>query len=362
MKTIPPPLQDSKRYLRLRLMRWFDQQARDLPWRGTRDPYAVWVSEIILQQTRVDQGTPYILRFLKRFPTVKSLAAARADSVTKLWEGLGYYTRARNLHKAARLVVTERGGQLPTRAADWESLPGVGRYTAGAIASIAFDEQVPVLDGNVKRVLARITDWDESIDTPSTVGAMWAWMAYLVRGKNPGTFNQSVMELGASVCTPRRPRCEECPIADRCLSLARDTVLARPVRTPKKSVPHKHIVIAAIRGRDGYLLGKRPMDGFLGGLWEFPGGKVETDESLEDALHREVREELGIGLKDAQFLTTVDHAYSHFTVSLHVYVCSRRKGTPQSRAHTELKWVKKDGFGKLAFPKANHKFLDLLPD
>ena len=362
MAEVPEPLKSSKRFLRSRLMRWYNDQARDLPWRGTTDPYSVWISEIVLQQTRVDQGTPYILRLLKRFPTVEKLAAANSDSVLKLWEGLGYYTRARNLHKAARVITQERDGVFPTTAEQWESLPGIGRYTAGAIASIAYDERVPVLDGNVKRVLARLTDCPDSIDDSAVTDAMWQWMDHLVQGSDPGTFNQSVMELGASICLPRRPQCLICPIQERCYANMNGTADSRPVRTPKKKVPHKQIVVAAIRSRQGYLLGKRPEDGFLGGLWEFPGGKVEPGESLEDALHREVREELGVKLKEATLLTKVDHAYSHFKVTLHVFICSKDRGTPRSNAHTELRWTRKEGFGKLAFPKANHKFLDKLPD
>jgi A/G-specific adenine glycosylase len=342
-------------------MNWYRKQARDLEWRGTRDPYAIWISEIVLQQTRVDQGTPYILRFLKRFPTVEKLARAREDSVLKQWEGLGYYTRARNLHKASQVIANERNGEFPTTAKEWESLPGVGRYTAGAIASIAYDEQVPVVDGNVKRVLARLVDLDESIDSPAVTERCWEWMAHLVRGKHPGMFNQSVMELGANVCTPKKVSCELCPLSDYCCSFAAGTVNERPVRTPKKKVPHHQIAIAAIRDDGRYLLGKRPSDGFLGGLWEFPGGKIESGESAEQALHREVGEELGIELGTTKFLASVDHAYSHFKVTLHVYLCDGVSGTPENKAHTELRWVTKKSFGKLAFPKANHKFMDSLP-
>lgn len=342
-------------------MNWYGRQARDLPWRGTTDLYSVWISEIVLQQTRVDQGTPYIQRFLKRFPTVEKLAGARDDSVLKLWEGLGYYSRARNLHKAARIVVRERNGLFPQSAEEWQTLPGVGRYTAGAIASIALDERVPVVDGNVKRVLARLADYSESIDTPAATEQFWAWMEHLVDGKSPGIFNQSVMELGANVCTPRRPSCDECPISTCCAAYGNGTQEERPVRTPKKKVPHHHIVVAAIRRGDQYLLGKRPTEGFLGGLWEFPGGKVEAGESHEEALHREIHEELALRLNTLEYLTTVNHAYSHFKITLHVYLCTAHKGAPNSHAHTELKWVQKKSFGKLAFPKANHKFMDILP-
>jgi A/G-specific adenine glycosylase len=319
------------------------------------------VAEIVLQQTRVIQGTPYIERFLKRFPTIEKLASARQDSVLKLWEGLGYYSRARNLHKAARIVVREFDGILPTTAHDWQSLPGIGPYTAGAIASIAHDEQVPVVDGNVKRVLTRLTDCPDNIDLPKTTDVIWDWMAILVKGKSPGDFNQSIMELGANICTPKNPACASCPVHTFCEANRNATQSIRPVRARKKKVPHHHIVIAAIRKNGRYLLGKRPPKGLLGGLWEFPGGKVEPGETHEQALAREIKEELAITIHSPQYLTTVKHAYTHFKVTLHIYLCKPEKGTPKPKVHTHLKWMRKKDFAKLAFPKANHKFLSKLP-
>ena len=350
-----------KAAFRRKMVDWYRAQARDLSWRGTKDPYAVWVAEIILQQTRVDQGTPYIERFLKRFPTVEKLAAARQDSVLKLWEGLGYYSRARNLHKAAQKVIRENDGILPVTTDEWQSLPGVGRYTAGAIASIAHDQQSPVVDGNVKRVLTRLTDCPDNIDLPGTTETIWEWMTILVKGKSPGDFNQSIMELGANVCTPRNPSCTSCPVKTFCEANNNNTQSKRPVRTKKKKVPHHEIVIAAIQKNGRYLLGKRPSKGLLGGLWEFPGGKIESGETPEQALAREIKEELGITIRSPEFLTSVKHAYTHFKVTLHIYHCKQHKGTPTPKVHTQLKWTRKKDFGKLAFPKANHKFLSKLP-
>jgi A/G-specific adenine glycosylase len=348
------------RGFRRRLVGWFGREARAVPWRGTTDPYAVWVAEIALQQTRVDQGTPYIERFLRRFPTVRALAAADLDEVLKLWEGLGYYARARNLHAAARLIVGERGGVLPSSIEELRLLPGIGRYTAGAIASIAFDAPVPVLDGNVKRVLARVLDYAASIDASEADALFWDAIGALVRGPAPGDLNQAMMELGAQVCTPRVPDCGRCPIASYCAARANGTVGARPVRRAKARVPHHEVVVAAIHKRGRYLLGKRPEGGLLGGLWEFPGGKVERGENHAQALRREAREELGVRVDVGGLVATVEHAYSHFRVTLHVYRCAHRSGTPTARVHTRLRWTAPAEFARLAFPKANHKFLHLL--
>ncbi len=357
---LPSSFRRRRGYFRRALLRWYRANARDLPWRDHPDPYCVWVSEIVLQQTRVEQGTPYIQRFLEVFPTVEALADAPIDRVLKSWEGLGYYTRARNLHKAAQQVMRERGGALPSTAAEWLELPGVGRYTAGAIASISFGEQSPVVDGNVKRVLARVLDMSECIDDAATTETLWAVASELVRGETPGDFNQALMEFGAEQCTPRNPQCETCPVQRYCASFAQDTQSIRPVRKKKKKVPHHEIVVAVIRKNGRYLLGRRPEQGLLGGLWEFPGGKVESGESHEMALSREVQEELGMEVRIGGLIATVNHAYSHFKVTLNVYGCQHTKGTPTANVHTEIKWVTAKRFDEFAFPKANHKFLKLL--
>ena len=323
----------------------------------------------MLQQTRVETVIDYYRRWLDALPTVRALAAASEDRVLKLWEGLGYYRRAGNLRRAARLIVNERHGRWPRTADEWQLLPGVGRYTAGAIASIAFGQPAPILDGNVKRVLARLFDVSESIDQAATIRHLWTAAERLVpRGvkNDPGLFNQALMELGAVVCLPRRPRCEQCPLRRRCAARARGHENRLPVRTPKKSVPHIQVVVAAIQGRGRnrgcYLLGKRPPRGMLAGLWEFPGGKVETGETHRQALARELKEELNIKVRVGEPIAEVDHVYSHLAVTIHLYACRIAAGRPRAIYHREIKWIRRAQFSRYAFPSANHKLIRQLRD
>jgi A/G-specific adenine glycosylase len=318
------------------------------------------VSEVILQQTRVDQGLPYYRRFMAAFPTVRALALASEDRVLKLWEGLGYYTRARNLLKAARIIVNDRGGRFPRTVAEWRTLPGVGRYTAGAIASIAFGKRAPVLDGNVKRVLSRLFNIAACIDAARTQARLWSLAESLVPSRFPGDFNQAMMELGARVCVARLPLCRACPVRGLCRAYAAGTQDRRPVRRASRRIPHQEIVIAAIRKNGRYLLAKRPAAGLLGGLWEFPGGKVAPGERHPQALARMAREDLGIAIAVDRPIATVNHTYSHVRVTSHVYLCRHVRGVPRPKVHTDLKWIARAAIPRYPLPKANHKFLHLL--
>jgi A/G-specific adenine glycosylase len=346
--------------LRRGLLSWFRKQARDLPWRRTRDPYSVWLSEILLQQTRVDQGTPYYERFIAAFPDVHTLAAASSAQVLKQWEGLGYYTRARNLHRAAKIIAGERNGTFPTTAEEWRSLPGVGRYTAGAIASIAFDERAAVLDGNVIRVLSRVFNIEDTTDDTATRNRLWGIAESLVPANAPGDFNQAVMELGARICTPRQPRCDACPIRKQCDARAEGVQELRPVRKKKAATPHHEYVVAVIPKHGRYLLAQRPENGLLGGMWEFPAGAVLPEEPHQMALTRVMRKSFGLKVRPGGLVAVVNHAYSHFKVTLNVYRCEWLAGTPQATAHDQTKWVPRSQFARYAFPKANHKFLQLI--
>ncbi len=354
------PLAAKRLRLRRALLNWFRKNARDLPWRWSRDIYAVWVSEIMLQQTRVETVVPYFERFMRRFPTVKHLALAREDELLRVWQGLGYYTRARNLQRAAQIIFDERNGAFPQTVEEWSQIPGVGRYTAGAIASIALGIRAPVLDGNVKRVLARLFSIRDALENAQVRKRLWEMAGDLVPPKYPGDFNQAMMELGARICTPKRPLCTECPVRKVCEALEQGYVEELPTRTQRKKIPHYEVVAAVIRKNGRYLLGKRPSGGMLGGLWEFPGGKVERGENHEQALIRELREEMGIEIEVGPYLVMVEHTYSHFRITLHVYECRHRAGTPRPEYHQEIKWILPSRLEDYPLPAADLKFLDLL--
>ena len=322
-----------------KILTWYTRHARQLPWRGHPDPYAVWVSEIMLQQTRVEAVIPYYERWMDRFPSVHALAAASEQDVLLLWEGLGYYSRARNLYKAARIVVDQYGGELPRDLAPLRKLPGIGRYTVGAIASIAFGLDVATLDGNLRRVFARVFNVAVPADAPAGEKILWALAERHLPKGHAGDYNQALMDLGASICLPRRPTCLLCPLRGLCKARALGLQEQRPVLKPKAEVPH-YTVTAALLQRDGkILLAKRPSKGLLGGMWEFPGGKVEKGESLEACLAREIREELDAGIRVGEPFGVYRHTYTHFRITLHAFRCELIDGEPKPLEAAELTWV-----------------------
>ncbi len=322
-----------------KLLEWYAHQGRKLPWRGSVDPYAVWVSEIMLQQTRVETVIPYYERWMRRFPTISVLAAASEQDVLTVWEGLGYYSRARNLHNAARVVLEKYEGEIPHNLVDLRSLPGIGRYTAGAIGSMAFGLDVPTLDGNIRRVLARVFDVAEPADSPPGEKILWRLAEQNLPTGRAGDANQALMDLGASICLPKNPRCLLCPLTDLCLARQLGIQDQRPVLKPKAVVPH-YVVTAAVLGRDGkVLLAKRPSKGLLGGMWEFPGGKMEANETFEACLAREIREELGVAIRVGQPFGVYQHAYTHFRITLHAFLCELSDGEPRPIEAAELAWA-----------------------
>ena len=341
--------------LRRRLLAWYRRARRPLPWRGTRDPYRVWVSEVLLHQTRVETALPYYRRFLRAFPTLAALARAPLDRVLKVWEGLGYYARARHLHEAARILVQEHGGRFPRTPEAWRRLPGVGPYTAGAVCAIAFDRPVPAVDANLRRVFARLYDLPRP--TASRLEAVArAWM----RDGRPGTVLQALMDLGATVCTPRAPRCAACPLAPGCRAYRRGTAERRPLPRPRRPLPHHDIGVGVVRRGGRVLIAKRNADGLLGGLWEFPGGKQWPGEPLEETVRRELREELGIDVAVGAKVLAIPHAYSHLRVTLHVFECRLRRGRPRPLGCADCRWVEPRQLSRYAFPAADAPILDWL--
>ena len=322
-----------------RLLTWYDQNARRLPWRGHSDPYAVWVSEIMLQQTRVETVIGYFERWMQRFPTLAVLAQATEQEVLQVWEGLGYYSRARNLHQAARVVMEQYGGQLPSSRQELEKLPGIGQYTAGALASIAFGQDEAALDGNIRRVLSRL--FAMRLPARSLEGEKELWR--LARQQLPhgraGDFNQALMDLGASICTPQKPACLVCPLAEMCLARVQGLQEELPLLTAAAPVPHYTVTAAVIRRRGKILIARRPSHGLLGGLWEFPGGKLEAGETLPEGLRREIREELLVNIQVGEPFGVFKHAFTHFKITLHAFLCELEDGDPQAVEASEIKWV-----------------------
>ena len=350
-----------KKAFRDDLVAWYEQGKRDMPWRRTDDPYRIWLSEVMLQQTRVDQAQPYYERFTAAFPTVEALAAADLDTVLRLWEGLGYYSRARNLHKAARIVVDTFEGRFPDTYDAIRTLPGVGTYTAAAVLSIAFGLPHAVLDGNVIRVLTRAFVIEDEVNQSGTRKQLQALADALLDPSRPGDFNQAMMELGATLCTPKTPRCPRCPLRSVCGAFAAGTPEAFPVKKKKAPVPHYDIAAGLIFDDKGRLLiQRRPEDKMLGGLWEFPGGKCEPGETLEETCRRELREELGIDVEIEDLFGKVAHAYTHFKITMYAFRCRIRTGTPASQEGLPLRWVPLANLTDYAFPRANRRLIDAL--
>ncbi|HKK26640.1 MAG TPA: 8-oxo-dGTP diphosphatase MutT [Gemmatimonadota bacterium] len=346
------------------LLAWFDARSRDVPWRDEADPYRIWVAEVMAQQTRIDTVRAYWAPFLERFPDVEALAGAELDEVLKAWEGLGYYARARRLHRAAREVVADYGGELPGEPERLRELPGIGPYTAGAIASLAFGRAEPAIDGNVRRVLCRLFDLPDPGRAELEERARALLRAGGARGGpargRPGDLNQALMDLGSGVCTPRGPDCAVCPVRDACRALERGTVGIRPEPRSRGPVPH-HDVATAVVWREGrVLITRRPPEGLLGGLWEFPGGKVEEGETPRQAARRELWEELGIEIETGEALGRVEHAYSHFRITLHAFHARLVSGEPQPREADALAWAAPEALGDYAFPAANLRLIERL--
>jgi A/G-specific adenine glycosylase len=314
----------------------------------------------MLQQTQVATVIPYYQRFLEKFPTLEDLAAAPLEDVLKAWQGLGYYARARNLHRAAVEIVEKRGGHFPNAYNDLRRLPGFGEYTAGAVASIAFGEAVPAIDGNVKRVLARLFAVETDITRGPGAQQLKDIATALVDPDAPGDWTQALMELGATICLAQSPRCLLCPVNELCEGRLRGIEEALPLKPTKKNLPHYHVAAAVICEEDRILIAQRPLDGMLGGLWEFPGGKQEANETLPECLRREIKEELGIEIEVGEPIVVVKHGYTHFKITLHAFYCRLIKGTPQPLGVAAWCWTTLAEIDRFPFPRTDLKIIEAL--
>lgn len=308
-----------------KLLAWFDAGHRDMPWRRTRDPYHILVSEILLQRTRVAAGMPYYERFVRRFPDVESLASASEQDVLRAWEGLGFYRRARNLHAAAKAIVRDHGGVVPRDLETLASLPGIGPYTAGAVGSIAFGLRVPAVDGNVTRVLARVFRVEEDPTTAQGRKAVRTIAASLVPDERPGVFNQALMELGATICTPASPACELCPLVECCLARAAGVQETLPnMRRPRKPTTVR-VAFALLESHGKILIVRRPNGGLLAGLWSLPGGEVPTGGGEDKVLVRLIREQTGVDAGVFAQWRKIAHTFTHRRWSGTIFRCSVRR-------------------------------------
>lgn len=351
--------------LQAKILAWYRHNQRKMPWRGEQDPYKIWVSEVMLQQTQVATVIPYYERFIARFPTLAALAEASLDEVLKLWEGLGYYARGRNLHRAAREVMAKHNGQLPQTYQELRQLPGFGAYTAGAVASIAFGERVPAVDGNVKRVVSRLFAIEDDITGQPGLARIEARAAELAQSApHPADWTQALMELGATLCTPTRPKCLLCPAGQgQCQAQQQGLADSLPVKPQKKPVPHYNVAAGIIYQdvkRERFLIAQRPFDGMLGGLWEFPGGKQEDGEALPDCLRREIKEELAMEIEVAELVTTVRHAFTHFKITLHAFAATWISGQPQAIGVANWAWVRLAELDQYAFARTDRKVIEAL--
>jgi A/G-specific adenine glycosylase len=344
------------------LLKWYDANARDLPWRSSTSPYRTWVSEVMLQQTQVDTVIPYFQRWIARFPDIETLANSTEQDVLSLWEGLGYYRRARNLHNAAKMVMTAYEGQVPDSPEDLQNLPGIGPYTAAAIMAIAFEKDMAAIDGNIRRVFSRLFNIEKPLR--SSIGEKRIRElaeTHLPTGK-ASAYNQALMDLGAIICTPKEPDCENCPIKEHCQAFALGIQEERPIKHPRKKTPCFTVTAAVISRGDRVLLAKRPSDGLLGGLWEFPGGTLEDDdEDLESCLKRETREEMGVDVLIKSAFGHYKHAYTHFKITLHAFICELVNGyEPRPIECEDVVWVRLDQLAVFPMGKVDRRIAQRL--
>jgi A/G-specific adenine glycosylase len=344
------------------LLRWFANHQRPLPWRKQYTPYQTWISEVMLQQTQTKTMLPYYQCWMQRFPDVHAVARASEQEVLKHWEGMGYYSRARRIHKTAKLLVDQFDGAFPEDYQAIIKLPGIGRYTAAAILSIAFNKDYPVVDGNVERVFSRLFDLREPVKAKESQGLIRSAAQVLLPSGHARMFNQALMELGATLCRPKNPLCLECPLTTFCKSKRLGVVHLRPVMAVRKPSMPIEVALGVLMDDGRVLIQKRPGEGLMAGLWEFPGGKLERGETPVQALKREFKEELGIMAVPIRKLTVIKHQYTSFRVTLYCFLC-RLQGETQFNPKNTVsgpRWVTVAELDQYPFPAANRRLIHML--
>ena len=364
-KSDSAPLPDSSWHTRFRsrLRTWYKKHARDLPWRRSRDPYLVWISEIMLQQTQVATVESYFLRFQESFPSIETLASAEEQDVLRYWEGLGYYRRARQLHEAAKVLTDEYGGKFPRDSESVRALPGIGRYTAGAILSIAFDAREPILEANTIRLFCRLLAYRGMPTTSEGQRTLWAMAEAVLPQRGAGTFNQALMELGSQVCTPKTPDCSKCPVAELCEAKRHGLQDALPTKKPKKKFEDVHEVALIVRRRGRVLLLRRPEGGRWAGLWDFP--RYEMDHEQEPALFRRLRDKLlaqtGIDAIPETHQKRIKHGVTRFRITLDCYAARFVESTTPPAQVPEMKWLTPKQLADYPLNTTGRKMAQLIP-
>ena len=342
--------------IKYKLLSWYDKNNYTFPWRNSTNPYHVFLSEVMLQQTQVKTALPYYLNWLKRFPKISDVSKASNDEILKQWEGLGYYSRARNFHKAASIISKKYNNCIPKNFDDFIALPGVGEYIAGAVLSIAYNKSLPAVDANAVRVISRLEM--NNIPYPKNIKSISNSILKYISKKRPGDFNQSIMDLGREICKSKNPKCNLCPIVSHCKSYINNCVDKYPIKLKKQQKKHINMALGIIIHNNKILISKRHKSGLLGGLWEFLSEEINKGESANECIIRKYKKGLNIKVEPYVFIKKVDHEYSHFSLSLDAYFCNYISGDPKNLDCEDWMWIKPKNIKLYPFPKVNHKFFD----
>ena len=338
------------------LISWYKKSNYKMPWRDTQDPYKIWISEIMLQQTQVKTAKNYYNKWIKALPSVEDVAETNIDTILKLWEGLGYYKRAHNIHESAKIIVKKYNKQIPNDYNDLINLKGIGDYTASAILSIAFNKRYPAVDGNLKRVISRF----KTFNTIQLNKSIKKTILNSMNNSNAGEINQALMDLGREICTPNQPQCQLCPLILNCKAFKTNQIVKYPEKIKSKPKPEFDVIVGMIYKKNNFLISKRKKDGFLGGLWELPGGKKKSKETHLDCLKREIKEELDIKVDIGEKIGKIKHHYSHLSINIIGYKCLYKNGSEKPLSSDEIKWIKTNKIDNFAFPKSTIKLFSLL--